>query len=232
MACVGLIVPPRKGRVPPDAAAMYPDVEFLVTGIGLGAMAEDAYAAAVGRVEAASRDLAEGGAKAVLLYGTSLSFFRGPAGNRRLEHAMTAASGLPAKTLTSALVEGLRGLGARRIAVATAYDDDVNALFVGYFESEGFEILSIAGLGMVSLAEVEDTGEQAIAAIARSVRTQAPGADAMVVSCAGLTTSAICPRLEEEFAIPVVSSAMVGSWAAVRLIGHSGTADGYGRLYG
>ena len=37
---VGLVVPPASGRVPPDATAMFPDVEFLVEGIGVPAMTE------------------------------------------------------------------------------------------------------------------------------------------------------------------------------------------------
>ncbi|MGX1305413.1 arylmalonate decarboxylase [Amorphus suaedae] len=231
MTAVGLIVPPLEGRVPPDAAAMYPDVEFLVEGLGLAAMAQDAYAAALLRVEEASRRLAERGAEALLLYGTSLSFFGGPSGNRVLESRMAAASGLPTQTLTSALVEGLRSLSARKIAVATAYDADVDALFVSYFREEGFEILSIGGMGLVSLTAAENTGEEAVAEIARRVHARAPEAEAVVVSCAGLTTSTICPRLEDEFAIPVISSAMAGAWAAVRLAGHQGGSPGHGRLY-
>ncbi len=228
---VGLVVPPARGRIPPDAAALYPDVEFLVEGIGVAAMSEAGYAGAVDRLEAACTSLAAQGAEAILLFGTSLSFFRGAAFNAGLEAAMARASGLPCTTLTSAMVGALRSLSARRLAVATAYTGTVNAMFSTYFEEEGFAIDAIDGLDIESLSAAEEAEPAHIAALARRVRAEASEADALVVSCAGLSTAAICPALECELGLPVVSSAMVGAWAAVRLAGQTGRALGFGRLY-
>ena len=228
---IGLVVPPAHGRVPHDAAAMYPDVEFLVEGIGVRDMSETGYAEAVARVGAASATLAGRGAQAVLLFGTSLSFFRDATYNGRLEAVMSGASGLPCRTLTSAMAEAFRAVGAHRLAVATAYTDEVNAMFARYFTQEGFIIRSIAGLGLVSLASAEQTQPDRIAELAREVRARSPDAQAVVISCAGLATSAICPGLEREFGMPVISSAMVGAWAAVRLAGALARLSGFGRLY-
>lgn len=231
VARVGLVVPPERGRVPPDGAAMFPDVDFLVEGLGVSGMSEAGYAEAVARLEAACASLARRGAEAILLFGTSLSFFRGPAFNSELEHRMTQASGLPSKTLTSALVDALTRVSARRLAVATAYTGDVNALFASYFSAEGFSIDAIDGLDIVSLSCAEEAGPERIAALARQVRGQAPLADAVVISCAGLSTHTVGPGLEAEFDLPVLSSAMVGAWAALRLTGRAGHAPGFGRLY-
>ena len=44
MTRAGLVVPPLKGRVPPDAALMYPGTAFLVEGIGVSAMTAAGYA--------------------------------------------------------------------------------------------------------------------------------------------------------------------------------------------
>ncbi|MEX0409521.1 aspartate/glutamate racemase family protein [Aquibium sp. LZ166] len=228
---VGLVVPPASGRVPPDATAMFPDVEFLVEGIGVPAMTEAGYAEAIARLESACANLAGRGAEAVVLFGTSLSFFRGAAFDRELAGRMKNASGLPCATLATALVQALRSLGARRLAVATAYTNDVNAMFSSYFSAEGFAIDAIEGLDIVSLSEAEEAAPERIASLTRRVRERAPEADAVVISCAGLSTHAVCPGLENEFAVPVVSSAMVGAWAAVRLAGRSGSAPGFGRLY-
>ena len=210
---------------------MYPDVEFLVEGIGVRGMSETGYAEAVARVGAASAALAGRGAQAVLLFGTSLSFFRDATYNGQLEAVMSGASGLPCRTLTSAMVEAFRAVGARRLAVATAYTDEVNAMFARYFTQEGFTIDAIAGLGLVSLAAAEQTRPDRIAALAREVRARSPDAEAMVISCAGLATNSICPGLERAFDVPVISSAMVGAWAAVRLAGAPARLSGFGRLY-
>ncbi|MCB1342371.1 MAG: arylmalonate decarboxylase [Pseudooceanicola sp.] len=231
MTRAGLVVPPLKGRVPPDAALMYPGTAFLVEGIGVSAMTAAGYAEAEGRLSDCARALAERGAQGVLLFGTSLSFFRGPAFNAGLEARMAAASGLPSMTLTSALCRALRGLGARRLAVATAYDDAVNAMFAAYFEGEGFGIGAIEGLALTSLSDAETASEDAVATLSRRVVAATPGAEALVISCAGLTTAGVAPRLEAELGLPVVSSAMAGAWAAQGLAGGVAAVKGFGQVY-
>jgi len=228
---VGLIVPPLHGSVPPDASAMYPDVVFDVEGLGVRALDEAGYEEAVGRVGTAAATLAARGAGSVLLFGTSLSFFRGPSFNDELEHVMRTASGLPAGTLTTGLSQALRCIGAPSIAAATAYTRDVDLMFADYFGACGFKVDHVDGLGITSLAEVEGVAPSRIAQLARNVARSAPQAGAIVLSCAGLRTWEICPQIEAELGKPVLSSAMVGSWAAVRLAGHSGVAPGMGKLY-
>lgn len=231
MVKAGLIVPTLHGRVPPDAAALYPGTEFLVEGIGVSSLTAEGYAEAQTRLEVCARSLAERGAGAVLLFGTSLSFDRGPAYNRELEARMRAASGLPALTLTSALVAALSQLGARRLAVATAYTEAVNQKFSAYFSAEGFQILSIKGMELTALDAVEAAGPGQIAALSAKVHAMAPKAEALVISCAGLTTAGICQKLEDDLGLPVLSSSMVGAWAAQGLAGGATAAHGFGRFY-
>ncbi len=228
---VGLIVPPQVGRVPPDATVMYPHVTFDVEGLGLRAMSAADYGEAIGRVEETARACAARGAEAVLLFGTSLSFFGGPELNAQIEQTMRQASGLPSLTLTSAMVQALDRLGARRIAAATAYAPEVDAMFRRYFEACGYVVDNVAGLGITALGEVEALDPERIAGLARTVAAQAPEADVIVLSCAGMRTTPIAAALERELGRPVISSAMVGSWAAVRLAGASGSVANMGRLY-
>ncbi len=230
-AKVGLIVPPASGAMPPDVRAMYPQLEFEVIGLGLPEMSEAGYSSAVGRVAECSAELAARGAAAVFMYGTSLSFFRGAAYNGELETLMADAAGVPAATLTSALTDAMRRMGMHRLAVATAYTDEVNRLFRAYFEAEGFEIASLNGMNIAAINGVEDVGNRAIADLAEVSLQEAPDADGVVISCAGLITAGIVPELERRFGLPVLSSSMVGAWAAARLGGHSGAAPGMGRLY-
>lgn len=231
MVKVGLIVPPLDGAVPPDAVAMYPHVAFKVAGLGVRGLTAEGYAEAVGHVADASRLLASQGVAGILLFGTSLSFFNGPAFNDELEAIMREAAGVPAMTLTSAMAQALAKLGARRIAVATAYTGEVDGMFRRYFEAGGFEVERISGLGITALPEVELVAPERIADLAREVAAAAPQADALVLSCAGMRTASITAQLERELVKPVISSAMVGSWAAVQLAGASGISPGMGQLY-
>jgi arylmalonate decarboxylase len=228
---VGLIVPPLKAAVPPDALAMYPSMRFETQGLGLAEMSAEAYAAAIGRAGECAAALAAGGASCAFLFGTSLSFFSGPSGNRRIVDAMSAASGLPCHTLTGALSAALASLGVRRFAAVTAYTGEVNALFRSWFEADGFEIAALEGMGIAALSAVEGVADRDIAALAERVLAAAPDADALVIACAGLRTATVAPALERRHVLPVLSSAMVGAHAAVALSGGDPRAEGFGRFY-
>src|SRR6185312_16595648 len=105
------------------------------------------------RIAPAVQSLAERGAGAIALMGTSLSFYKGAAFNRELTRRLRQASGVPAVTMSTAVIEGLRSVGGRRLAVATAYNDEVNGRLQTFLHEEGFDVLAIRGLGV---EKVED----------------------------------------------------------------------------
>ncbi|HWP29756.1 MAG TPA: arylmalonate decarboxylase, partial [Chloroflexota bacterium] len=112
---VGLIVPPAAGAVPPEGAQLYPQgVRFIAAGLGLTRLTPEGYDAVIDRIADRARALAAQGAQALALMGTSLSFYRGYAFNEELKAALAAATGLPATTMSTAVVEALRALGVRR----------------------------------------------------------------------------------------------------------------------
>lgn len=91
---IGLIVPPLEPYLPPDAPRLYGDrVRFVVEGLGIEAMAADDFDRAVERIATAAAALAQRGADAIALMGTSLSFFRGDAFNTRIEAALFLSCG-------------------------------------------------------------------------------------------------------------------------------------------
>jgi len=92
---LGLILPPAKREVPEEGIAMYgSQLRFVVTGLGIERMTPDSFDAAQQRIPAAAKLLAEAGAQAIQLSGTSLTFYKGEAYNRELRARVTEASGL------------------------------------------------------------------------------------------------------------------------------------------
>ena len=61
-----------------------------------------------------------------MVIGTSLTFYRGYEAHQQLLEQLRKETGLPVSTMTEAVVDGLRSVGAKRVAVATAYSDLVN----------------------------------------------------------------------------------------------------------
>src|SRR5665213_4490412 len=123
---LGLIFPVTR-PIPEEALAMYPSgIKFINAELGLKTTTPEGYDAVIDRSGPAAEKLAEQGANAVVLMGTSLSFYKGAAFNERLTEILKKATGLPATTMSTGVVEGLKTVGAKRGVAATAYDNEVN----------------------------------------------------------------------------------------------------------
>src|SRR5215470_8617627 len=124
---LGLIFPPKDYPIPPDAKRLYPaGVEFLGDGVGLpGGMTIEGYEEAIPRVVPVAEALAKRGAKVISVFGSSLTFYKGAKFNEELTQRVTKATGVPATTQSNGLVDGLKTVNAKKIAIATAYTDTV-----------------------------------------------------------------------------------------------------------
>lgn len=228
---LGLIFPPADRGVPEEGIAMYGDqLEFVVTGLGLERMTPDGYDSVIPRIPAAAEKLAAAGADAIELTGTSLTFYKGEGFNQRLREAVTAASGLPATTMSNGVIDGLKAVGAERVAVATAYNDEVNDRLRAFLIEHGLTPLVVTGLGIEAIADVDSVTQNDLIEFGARVRESARDADSLLVSCGGFRTLEIIAPLEERTGVPVISSMPHGLWAGARLVGLSGAAPGYGTL--
>ena len=226
---IGMIVPPAAGEVPPEASAVYPDTRFLAHGLGLNAMAGDDYARVTAHVGDAAASLAAEGASVVGVMGTSLSFFRGAGFNDALTDLVADRSGRPSSTMSTAIVRALKAFSARRLAVLTAYEADVNRMLAAFLEANGFEIAALRSLNIRAVADVAGVGTDRLEGRAAIAAAEAP--DALLISCGGLQTLDCVRRLEAETPLPVVTSATAGVWDLARLAGVHTPRPGFGRLF-
>jgi arylmalonate decarboxylase len=228
---LGLIFPPANRGIPEEGIAMYGDrLRFVVTGLGIERMTPDSFDAAIERIPAAAAQLAEAGAQAIELTGTSLTFYKGEAFNQRLRESVTKATGLKATTMSNGVIEGLKAVGAKRVAVATAYNDEVNARLRAFLIEHDLEPQMIAGLGIEAMTDIEKVTQHDLIEFGLRVRASAPEADSLLVSCGGFRTLEIIAPLEARAGVPVISSMPHGLWAGARLVGLSGEVPGYGTL--
>ena len=227
---VGLIVPPSHGRVPSDGPRLYPGVRFVARGLGLPEVSPRGYDRVVDTIVDHARALREAGAAAVSMMGTSLSFYRGPAFTDELRDAMQAATGVPCTTMSHAIVRAMRELGIRRVAVATAYIDEVNERLVAYLASQGFETTAIRGLSITGVREVGEVPTGTLLELSESVFAEDTSADGVLVSCGGLHTLDVLAPLESRLGVPAVSSSPAGFRDVLMLAGADPRAQGYGRL--
>jgi arylmalonate decarboxylase len=227
---LGLIMPVDP-PVPPEAAAMYPTgIRFQATGLDLKTMTPKGYDEVLERIAPAAQALRLQGAQAIVLMGTSLSFYKGAAFNRELTQRVSTASGFPAVTMSTAVIAGLNSFGAKRLAVATAYDAEVNHRLQVFLQEEGFDVLKIRGLGVENVADIHNVTQDGLLKFSVEVFESAHRPDALLVSCGGLRTLDLLEPLERRCKVPVVSSLPHALRAGVRLLGQSGRVPGHGRL--
>jgi len=227
---IGLVVPFATDRVPDEGPMMYPDVRFIPRGVGVRALTPEGYDAAWNGILPAAKALAAEGVDAIMVIGTSLTFYRGHEAHERLLEQLRAETGLPLSTMSEAVVDGLRSVGARRIAVATAYADEVNNRLANFLRAAGFEVLALEGFGLVGFGEPGKKSEQEIIELGGSAIAKAGEADAALISCGGLLTLGCAEPIERRHGIPVVTSTQSVFWKAMRLAGESGQVAGHGRM--
>jgi arylmalonate decarboxylase len=227
---LGLLAP-VDAFIPSEANILYPrGVRFRGVSLGLARMTPEGYDQVIERIAPMAKELAQQGAAAITLMGTSLSFYKGAAFNRELTQRIALASGCPAVTMSTAVIEGLRNVGGKRLAVATAYNEEVNRRLQSFLIEEGFEVLVVRGLGVERVEDIHSVTRDGLFKFSVDVFEAANGADALLVSCGGLHTLDLLEPLEHRCKVPVVSSLPHALRAGVRLLGLSGQVQGYGTL--
>ncbi len=227
---IGLVVPFATDRVPAEGPMMYPDVTFIARGVGVRALTPEGYDAAFEAILPAAKELAKQDVDAIMVIGTSLTFYRGYEAHQTLLEQLRAETGLPVSTMTEAVVDGLRSVGAKRVAVATAYSDLVNDRLADFLRRSGFEVLSMKGFGLTSFGDAANQSEQDIIDLSAEAIDAAKAADAVLISCGGLKTLGCAVPIEQRHGIPVVTSTQSAFWKALRLAGESGRISDRGRM--
>jgi arylmalonate decarboxylase len=213
---------------------MYPGVRFIPRGVGVRGLTPEGYDPAWDGILPAAEYLAERNVDAIMVIGTSLTFYRGPEAHARLLEDLHRRTGLPVSTMSQAILDGLREVGARHVAVATAYTDVVNRRLKELLAVAGIDVLSLECFDLLEFSGPSKKSEADIIALSDRALAKANAqrpADAILISCGGLRTLGVAKPLEASHGIPVVSSATSAFWAAMRLVGESGHLVGYGRLF-
>lgn len=181
------------------------------------------------RFEEATRELVDADVDVAAFACTTGSLIRGAGFDRQLIDRMERAGARKATTTSTALIEALRALDARRVAVATPYTDELNRLEAAFLESHGFDVTAVMGLGIASDPDIARVPAERTHELARSV-ADGPAADVVFISCTNLLTLGSLAQLEQELERPVISSVAVTIWSALLLAGIEPAATGLGSL--
>jgi len=135
-------------------------------------------------------------------------------------HQVTVDNGAPAPVVSSAgaLVEGLKHIKAKKIAILTPYMKPLTQLVVDYIEHEGIEVLDAVSLEIADNLEVG--AQDPRAPIERSKKLTTANCDAVVISaCVQMPSLPSVQPVEDRLGMPVVSASVCTTWQMLQALG-------------
>ncbi len=124
-------------------------------------------------------------------------------------HERTRENGAPAPVVTSAgaLVEGLKHIGAKKIALIAPYMKPLTRLVVDYIEAEGVEVIDSIALEIPDNLQVAAHDPARLIDLAAKLKTA--NAHAVVLSaCVQMRSLPAIPEAESRLDRPVLSAAV------------------------
>lgn len=168
----------------------------------------------------------------IILYAcTSGSFVEGTGKEADVAARISQATGIPALTTSSGVLEALTHLGVGSVFMVTPYPDDINELETAFLRFHGFEVVGYDSFRCDEKRPIASISSEEVADLVLRNRSLAGKADAIFISCTNLLTFDQIPDLERELDRPVISSNLASLWAALRAIGAPLQGAGVGRLF-
>ncbi|SHG21571.1 maleate isomerase [Geodermatophilus nigrescens] len=236
---IGLVVPSSNVTVEtemPALLARHPDASFSFhsSRMRMTAVSPAQLRAMNAQRERCVLELGDAGPEAILYACLVALMAGGPGEHQRVEAAVAeqlATGGSEARVRSSAgaLVEALRGLGARRVALVMPYTRPLAEQVVAYLEAEGLTVADWRALEVADNAEVGCIPGDRVMAAARELDLSA--VDALVLSCCvQMPSLSLVEPAEQEFGIPVLSAATAGAYSLLRALGLPVDLPGAGSL--
>ncbi len=233
---VGLIVPSTNGVAEMEAFRMLPEgVSVHFTRIPYaGTGTEEAESKMLQALEDSARLLAGSsetvGANVVGLAHGSGTSYRGAGFDRALNERMSKIAGVPAISMSTAVVDALNKLGAKRVSVASPfYQTRMLEKFKSFLEGYGFEVKEARNLQLNRHDLVSREPPQTAYHLMKSVNKS--DSDAIVLNNPNIRTLEIIEPLENDLGKPVVAGNQALMWACLRTIGVKDPQTGLGRLF-
>jgi maleate isomerase len=160
---------------------------------------------------------------------TAGSFFKGVGYDKELIQEIEKATGVKAITTSTSVVDALKELNVRKIAVTTPYHRETYEKEKVFLEQSisGLKIIDIQGLGIIKGFDKGNLEPNSAYIAARKINTQE--AECIFISCTAWRTFEIIQTLENDIQKPVITSNQATLWASLKVLGIHGI-KGYGRL--
>lgn len=134
-------------------------------------------------------------------------------------HQQTIANDFPTPIVTSAgaLINGLKTLEAKKVAIITPYMRPLTNMVVDYIEHQGFNVVDSVALEIADNLQVAAQNPDNLLEIYKQL--DLTGVDVLVASaCVQMPSLAAIDKLEQKIGIPVTSAAICTSYEMMKKI--------------
>jgi maleate cis-trans isomerase len=214
------------GLITPPAMVTLRHTEFIEDAHTVEALSEMGSTA---RLVAGACQLTDAQVDAVLWTSTSASFVLGEAGIREQIAALENALNVPASTTAMAFLHAIKAIGARRVAIAAPYPEDIALRFRVFLEGFNIDVVRHKSRGIFTAAEVGLLEKNDV--IQFAVDNDHPDADVLLIPDTALHSAAWVGDIEAALGKPVLTANQVSFWEALRLCGGVPPQSTLGRLF-
>jgi maleate cis-trans isomerase len=184
--------------------------------------------AMVNALEMEAKLLATADVDVIILGATAPSFLKGLGHDLEMIKRIEDATGKPATTTSTALIEAMRALNITRMALGSAFTPAVNTLCANFIEANGIKVVARDGLNLEDNLQIGRLDVQTAYDLGKKI--DCPEAQCVALACTNWKSVDIIERLERDIGKPVLSTSQVSIWGALKKIGYTDRIEGYGRL--
>lgn len=227
---IGLIYPSAGWVMEPELNEMAPEgISIQATRVPLGNTDVEGLNQLLLQVKEAGMLLSHIPVDIILLGCTSASFINGAAYEKQMIADMEKRTNIKFTTTSTSIIQALRVMDIKKVAVATPYIDEVNHKAALYLEESGVTVCGMKGMGLMTDSQIDDVKLDDVFQFC--MEADCEDAEALLILCTGLRTIPIIERLEKVLGKPVLTAIQASMWNALRCINIEDCVKGYGSLF-
>jgi len=217
---------PSGGQCDYETQLMAPDgVQFLTTRMPFKQSRLEDDMKMVEEVDAHAMLCADAKVDLILFNCTAASLVVGP---KTINDRIQRATGIQSITTIEAVLDAMRAVRMKRVALITAYHEEVVAEEIKFLRELGYDIVVSGGIPCDNPMQQGSLEPSRWLQIATDIEHD--DVDGMLISCAGIQISPVLQEIEDRIGRPVVTSNQAAVWKCLRLLSIPDRQAGYGAL--
>jgi maleate isomerase len=227
---IGLLLPSSNTTQEPEFTRMLPEnVTMHCARLTLSVIDPDSTVKIVAELETEAKKLADAEVDVLVLSATAPSTRMGKGYDKEVCARIEQASGKPATTAATAMLQAFEVMGITSIALAAPWMPGTNKQVADFIEASGVKVLSQEAMGYKRNSDVGLLPAQT--AYDWGIRANHQDADAIFLACGNWLTLDIIERLEQDTGKPVLTTNNCAFWAVLKILGGHQSMKGFGRLF-